>query len=92
MVNIKKSNPTHRKFRLWTHKSVKDNGLNCPVCIYERPCEAVFTAAAVAWILAITGTILKICDATIGLRVTREQETEGLDVSMHGEEGYVFEQ
>jgi Amt family ammonium transporter len=49
---------------------------------------------AIAWTLAIAGTliILKICDATIGLRVSREQEAEGLDVSMHGEEGYVFEQ
>ncbi len=47
----------------------------------------------VAWLLAIVGSliILKICDATIGLRVTKEQEVEGLDVSMHGEEGYIFE-
>ena len=35
--------------------------------------------------------ILKICDALIGLRVSKEQEIEGLDVSMHGEEGYNFE-
>jgi len=49
---------------------------------------------AIAWALAIAGTliILKICDAVMGLRVTREQETEGLDLSMHGEEGYIFEQ
>ena len=48
---------------------------------------------AIAWGLAIVGTlvILKICDATIGLRVSREQEIEGLDVSMHGEEGYILE-
>jgi Amt family ammonium transporter len=49
--------------------------------------------SAVAWVLAIVGTlvILKICDATLGLRVTKEQEIEGLDVAMHGEEGYIFE-
>jgi Amt family ammonium transporter len=48
---------------------------------------------AVAWGLAIVGTliILKICDLTLGLRVSREEETEGLDLSMHGEEGYIFE-
>ena len=48
---------------------------------------------AIAWGLAIVGTliILKICDMTVGLRVTREQEVEGLDLSMHGEEGYIFE-
>ena len=47
----------------------------------------------IAWGLAIVGTlvILKICDVTVGLRVTREQEVEGLDLSMHGEEGYIFE-
>ncbi len=48
---------------------------------------------AVAWALAVAGTlaILKICDALVGLRVSRAQEMEGLDVSMHGEEGYILE-
>jgi len=48
---------------------------------------------AIAWGLAIVGTlaILKIVDATVGLRVTKEQESDGLDLSMHNEEGYVFE-
>jgi Amt family ammonium transporter len=47
----------------------------------------------IAWALAIVGTlaILKICDWTIGVRVSKAQESEGLDVSMHGEEGYLFE-
>jgi Amt family ammonium transporter len=34
--------------------------------------------------------ILKIVDAVIGLRVTEEQETEGLDVSQHDERGYIL--
>jgi Amt family ammonium transporter len=48
---------------------------------------------AIAWGLAIVGTliILKIVDVTIGVRVTKEQEMEGLDTSMHNEEGYIFE-
>jgi Amt family ammonium transporter len=48
---------------------------------------------AIAWVLAIVGTlvILKICDAAVGLRVRKEQEIEGLDLSQHGEEGYIFE-
>jgi len=47
----------------------------------------------ISWLLAIVGTliILKICDVTLGLRVRAEQEVEGLDISMHGEEGYIFE-
>jgi Amt family ammonium transporter len=49
--------------------------------------------SGIAWALAIVGTlvILKICDMTIGLRVTAEQEREGIDVALHGEEGYIFE-
>jgi Amt family ammonium transporter len=48
---------------------------------------------AIAWGLAIVGTliILKICDAVIGLRAAPQEEIEGLDLSMHGEEGYNFE-
>jgi Amt family ammonium transporter len=48
---------------------------------------------AIAWGLAIVGTliILKICDVLIGVRVRNEQEIQGLDVSLHGEEGYIFE-
>jgi Amt family ammonium transporter len=48
---------------------------------------------AIAWILAIVGTliILKICDMTVGLRVSKQEEIDGLDLSMHGEEGYIFE-
>jgi len=49
--------------------------------------------AVIAWLLAIAATwvILKICDLTIGVRVDPEHETEGLDLSMHGEEAYNLE-
>ena len=48
---------------------------------------------AIAWVLAIIGTllILKIVDLTIGLRVSEEEEVQGLDLSQHGEEGYYWE-
>jgi Amt family ammonium transporter len=47
---------------------------------------------AIAWTLSIVGTfiLLKIVDSTIGLRVTPENEIEGLDVTQHGEEGYEY--
>ncbi len=32
--------------------------------------------------------ILKVVDATIGLRVTEDDETEGLDIVLHDERGY----
>ena len=46
-----------------------------------------------AWGIAIAGTlaILKLVDVTIGLRVSEEEEVEGLDLSQHGEEGYYWE-
>ena len=47
----------------------------------------------ISWVLAIVGTliILKLCDVILGVRVAPEHELEGLDVSMHGEEGYNLE-
>jgi Amt family ammonium transporter len=47
----------------------------------------------VAWGFALIGTIilLKITDMITGLRVTEEQEIEGLDITQHGEEAYNLE-
>jgi Amt family ammonium transporter len=47
-------------------------------------------AIAIAYAIAGIGTwiILKIIDATIGLRVKEEAEYQGLDINEHGEEGY----
>ena len=52
-----------------------------------------FVGVLIAWGLAIVGTliILKIVDATIGLRVIPDHEIQGLDLSQHGEEGYYWE-
>jgi len=50
-------------------------------------------AVAVSWGLAIVGTliIIKICDVVLGVRVPKQQEVQGLDISLHGEEGYILE-
>jgi ammonium transporter, Amt family len=50
-------------------------------------------AVGIAWGLAIVGTliILMLVDLLLGVRVSAEQELEGLDLSMHGEEGYNLE-
>jgi Amt family ammonium transporter len=49
-------------------------------------------ATLVTWGLAIVVTfvLLRILDATMGLRVSQEEEIQGLDFSQHGEEGYIF--
>jgi len=45
---------------------------------------------AIAWALSAAGTLvlLFLVDKTIGLRVSAEDESTGLDLSQHGEEGY----
>ncbi|MGA7859045.1 MAG: ammonium transporter, partial [Terracidiphilus sp.] len=47
----------------------------------------------VAWVLAAVGTLvlLKVVDLTVGLRVKEEAEVQGLDLALHGEEGYSLE-
>ncbi|HEY9659379.1 MAG TPA: ammonium transporter, partial [Allocoleopsis sp.] len=40
------------------------------------------------WCAAMTWLVLRIVDFTVGLRVSEEHETEGLDVASHGERGY----
>ena len=40
--------------------------------------------------LVATFVILMIVKATVGLRVSEKDEIEGLDMSEHGEEGYIF--
>ncbi|MFM2093635.1 MAG: Ammonia channel precursor [Planctomycetota bacterium] len=49
-------------------------------------------AVGITWILALLATflLLKILDSTMGLRVSRDEELQGLDLSQHGEEGYIF--
>jgi ammonium transporter, Amt family len=53
---------------------------------------AQIIAVAITWVIAIAATfiILKVLDAVMGLRVSRAGEIEGLDLSQHEEEGYIF--
>lgn len=44
--------------------------------------------AAGAYSAIVTFAILKLLDATVGLRVSKDEESEGLDTNLHGEEGY----
>jgi Amt family ammonium transporter len=48
---------------------------------------------AMAWAFALVGTfvLLKITDLVVGVRASEAQETEGLDLTEHGEEAYNLE-
>ncbi len=49
--------------------------------------------ALLTWVLAAIATfvILKVVDATVGLRVDEADEVKGLDLTQHGEEAYSLE-
>ncbi len=71
-------------------------GAPLPVGLLEGNARQVLNQLAgvgIAWILAIAGSliILKFVDAVIGLRLSEEQEDQGLDLSQHGEEGYIYD-
>jgi len=44
--------------------------------------------ATVLWSSVVTFVVLKVSDAVVGMRVTAEEETEGLDTVLHNEKGY----
>ena len=61
---------------------------------YGNPKQLAIQALAVAVVLAysfvVTWGLLKILDKIMGLRVSREDEVMGLDLSEHGEAGYTW--
>lgn len=50
--------------------------------------QALGALATMVWCAAFTWLILKVVDAVVSLRVTSEEETEGLDIALHEERGY----
>jgi Amt family ammonium transporter len=52
--------------------------------------QAIGVLATGVYTAIITFGILKAVDAIVGLRVTDDQETEGLDINQHNERGYDY--
>lgn len=52
--------------------------------------QFIGVSATVVWTGAISFFILFAIDKTIGLRVSQEEESEGLDLALHGERGYIL--
>lgn len=50
--------------------------------------QALGIGITMLWCGVITWLLLKLLDATLGLRVSEESESEGLDLASHGERGY----
>jgi Amt family ammonium transporter len=51
--------------------------------------QLIAIIAVIAYSVIVTVIILKVLDATMGLRVKDEHEVEGLDISLHGEKAYL---
>lgn len=50
--------------------------------------QVIGVVAVVIWSAVVTYIIMKIVQATVGIRVTEQEEAEGLDITSHGERGY----
>ncbi len=54
--------------------------------------QVLALVVVILYAFGITWGILKLLDKTMGLRVSPEEEIDGLDLAQHGESGYVFEE
>jgi ammonium transporter, Amt family len=52
--------------------------------------QAIGAGATAVYSIVVTFVLLKVLDATMGLRVEEDIEREGLDVNLHGEQGYIL--
>ncbi len=50
--------------------------------------QALGLLAVGAWTVVVTLVLLKLVDKLVGLRVSEDDEHEGLDITQHGESGY----
>ena len=50
--------------------------------------QLVGVVATLAWTVVVSYVLIKVVGAMVGLRVSEDDETEGLDITAHGERGY----
>jgi Amt family ammonium transporter len=50
--------------------------------------QVIGVVTALAYSVVVSFALLKLIDATLGLRVAKDEEREGLDAVLHGESGY----
>jgi Amt family ammonium transporter len=66
----------------------EDAGLIYGGGIEQLAVQALMAVIILAWVSICTGILFFVLKKTIGLRVSREEEIEGLDVLEHGLQGY----
>ena len=67
----------------WVTATVGSNGIGAQVWIQLKA-----VLLTIVWSGVVAAVAYKIVDLVIGLRVTEEEEREGLDISSHGETAY----
>ena len=73
----------------FAHESFGGLGLGENVTIGTAfSAQLIATIVTVVWAAFATYIIILVVRATVGLRVNEEDESEGLDLSSHGERGY----
>ncbi|MEK6201666.1 MAG: hypothetical protein N2A40_04505 [Desulfobulbaceae bacterium] len=55
---------------------------------HQLTVQAIGVGSTIAYSVVVTFIVLKMIDATIGLRVSLDDETQGLDLTQHSEVGY----
>jgi Amt family ammonium transporter len=65
--------------------ALADAAVNPAGKVHSVMTQATGVAATIAWTAIGTFVILMICKFTTGLRVSEEEEVEGLDMALHGE-------
>jgi Amt family ammonium transporter len=75
-------------------RMVSDLGKGAPLGLLEGGpiLKAQIIATVGTWVFAavVSFVLLKVIDAIMGLRASEPDEVDGLDLSQHGEEGYIF--
>ncbi|HVQ03011.1 MAG TPA: ammonium transporter [Burkholderiaceae bacterium] len=67
----------------WVTATVGSNGIGAQVWIQLKA-----VLLTIVWSGVVAAVAFKIVDLVVGLRVTEEEEREGLDISSHGETAY----
>ena len=67
----------------WVTATVGSNGIGAQVWIQLKG-----VLLTIVWSAVVAAVSFKIVDLVVGLRVTEEEEREGLDISSHGETAY----
>jgi len=90
--------PVHGMCGVWGTLAVgifgkESLGLGHPGLIYsgnpmQLGVQLLGSLSTIAFVVVSMGIVFKLIDATIGLRVSREEELRGLDIGEHGMEAY----